>query len=57
MLTGGEVLQSVLVVDGKRGVVLSKLQDLVVVLGEVRDDGVGDRGDMEESVTGRSAHV
>ena len=49
-LTGGKVLQSVLVVNGIRRVRLGKLQDCREVLGEMSDDGVGDLGDMEESV-------
>jgi len=49
-LTSGEVLQSVLVVNGIRRVGLCKLQDFGKVLSEMRNNGVGDLRDMEESV-------
>ena len=50
-LTSSKVLQSVLVVDGIRRIGLGKLQDCGEVLGEMCNDGVGDLGNMEESVT------
>ena len=49
-LTSGKVLQSVLVVNGIRRVGLCKFQDFGKVLSEMRNNGVGDLRDMEESV-------
>jgi hypothetical protein len=39
-----------LVVDGERRVVLGELKDLSEILGKVGNDGVGDLGNVEESV-------
>jgi hypothetical protein len=52
-LTSSKVLQSVLVVDGERRVVLGELKYLSEILSKVGNDGVGDLGDVEESVAKR----
>jgi hypothetical protein len=49
-LTSGIVLQGVLIVDGVGRVVLSELQNFREVLGKVSNNGVGDLGNVEESV-------
>jgi hypothetical protein len=42
-----------LVVDGERRVVLGELKYLSEILSKVGNDGVGDLGDVEESVAKR----